>query len=623
MKMDSLRGAKSHVVDKSNQLIGADFYCFAILFAGKAVMCYNSVIKGAIIMKRVLSSILILVNLLTAVACPRVDSVNSNYTPNPTTGSNSSAEKIQINHSVAEAIATVSSLESNNGTISEENAQDAINTVFSEAVSIETLTDCSKDEYGVYMQTATGLDYVYCPQIDGMDSGNGDLEIITLAPFDGENREIAYNKGLDHDLDALDDVASALETYDADWHFGYDANLDDGEVTLDRILSLNNYSVILWHGHGGYTKKSGYFLCTTILWNTELEERYALTKETAFVYNGKYIGLRPAFFEKSFPDNAFDNAFVYIATCLSGKETSMADAFIRKGAAVVFVNSETIDRGYNLDMMHLISESFLVGPSGSITRKAIDELGSHYSFNTAENWSIEDSLTLAKAKYGSKDPNRLINAAKVYYVSRNGESYGLSHNKWMNGFGRVTTETENPGDEQVLEDGIYHGQFSWEANNCFANGEDRAVPTLSIPKDSQWIIENDYHGELLVESKTILDECETAFASWYVTVDRVAYENGEYCLYTRSVYDGEVLVFRESDNTYYVMTETVIPFTESAQVTDYAICLDYLYDYSKSPNVFSWRDLGAYYNNNFCYDVWAYITVVNGKITAMEFEYLP
>lgn len=134
-------------------------------------------------MKRVLSSILILVILLTAVACPRVDSVNSNYTPNPTTGSNSSAEKIQINHSVAEAIATVSSLESNNGTISEENAQDAINTVFSEAVSIETLTDCSKDEYGVYMQTATGLDYVYCPQIDGMDSGNGDLEIITLAPL--------------------------------------------------------------------------------------------------------------------------------------------------------------------------------------------------------------------------------------------------------------------------------------------------------------------------------------------------------------------------------------------------------------------------------------------------------
>ena len=63
-------------------------------------------------MKRVLSSILILVILLTAVACPRVDSVNSNYTPNPTTGSNSSAEKIQINHSVAEAIATVSSLES-------------------------------------------------------------------------------------------------------------------------------------------------------------------------------------------------------------------------------------------------------------------------------------------------------------------------------------------------------------------------------------------------------------------------------------------------------------------------------------------------------------------------------
>lgn len=238
---------------------------------------------------------------------------------------------------------------------------------------------------------------------------------------------------------------------------------------------------------------------------------------------------------------------------------------------------------------------------------------------------LNELLSYGDCEYAPEYTNQIV----IDYVSRNGESYGLSHNKWMNGFGRVTTETENPGDEQVLEDGIYHGQFSWEANNCFANGEDRAVLTLCIPKDSQWIIENDYHGELLVESKTIMDEWadEPAFASWHVTVDRVAYENGEYCFYTRSVYNGEVLVFRESDNTYYVMTETVIPFTESAQVTDYAICIDYLYDYSKSPNVFSWRDLGAYYNNNFCYDVcydvWAYITVVNGKITAMEFEYLP
>ncbi len=322
--------------------------------------------------------------------------------------------------------------ENEDGTVAEEQVQEAIDAVYEAALSNPDVISCEKDEYGVYMEVAEGPDFVYCPTVEGMDAGGGPLRIVTLQPFDTENRENARRKGWNLDLDAPDDVAKALSAEDDRWVFA--ADLNDGNVTMDRILSLSNYQVILWHGHGGYSKSSGYYLCTEVDWSGSLAERYGLNKSNCYRYDsGGKVGLRPAFFDQHFADNAFDNAFIYLATCYSGKEEAMAQTLLDKGAAVVFVNSESIYRDYNLDMLHLISDAYLVGPAGETAQAAIRYLGAGYSYNSPENWTIGDSLALAQFRYGNKDPGKLFNRAEVFYRCRPGMER-TPYSEWIKGF---------------------------------------------------------------------------------------------------------------------------------------------------------------------------------------------
>ena len=337
--------------------------------------------------------------------------------------------------------------ENADGSVAEEQAEAAIDAVYQAALQAPEILRAEKDEYGVYMEVAEGPDYVYCPIVDDMDTGGGALQIVTLQPYDGENKRSARQNGRNYDLDAPDTVAEDLAEIDIRWNFDASRDLNDDDVTMERILSLSDSQVILWHGHGGYTESSGYYLCTNITWTDDLGSRYGLDKSNCYRYgSGAYIGLRPAFFQQKYPDGAFDNAFIYIATCFSGKERALGQAFLDKGAAVVFVNSESINRGYNLDMMHLIAESYLVGPQGDTTQAAIRHLGAGYSYNTPENWSIADSLALAQFRYGSSDPNHLFRAARVYYLCRDGMEH-RSRISWQGDFPAPGNEQEELFDE--------------------------------------------------------------------------------------------------------------------------------------------------------------------------------
>ena len=382
--------------------------------------------------------------------------------------------------------------ENEDGTVPEDQAAAAIKAVYAAAQKNPDVLSCEMDEYGVYMEVAEGPDYVYCPMMEGMDAGGGGLKIITLQPYDTENRDGARANHWPHDLDALDDVARDLAETDGRWVFSADVNDDD--VTMERILSLSDYQVILWHGHGGYNGSAGYYLCTDIRWSESLADRYGLDKSNCYFYNsGKKIGLRPAFFKQKFPDGSFDNAFIYLATCLSGKDKSMAQALIDKGAAVVFVNSQSVDRGYNLDMLHLIAESYLIGPGGETSQAAIRYLGGGYSFNTPENWSIGDSLSLAKFRYGFSDPNHLIKSSEVYYLCRDGMEH-RPYSEWIKGF---APEAPSSGPRQGVSDvTVYSGDslaadvdFDGLQDTVSASGGGRLQLRVDFGSGGSWTAE--------------------------------------------------------------------------------------------------------------------------------------
>lgn len=384
--------------------------------------------------------------------------------------------------------------EDENGCVPEDQVQAAIDAVYAAALQCPEVLSCQKDEYGVFMEVAEGPDYIYCPRLEDADAGGGGLQIITLQPFDTENRDYAEENNKNYDLDAPDTVAQALDRKEVRWHFPADIN--DDRVDLDRILSLSDYQVILWQGHGDYSSFSGYCICTDIVWTEELAAQYGLDKSNSCRNDTEdHLALKPAFFEQNFPDGAFDNAFIYLATCYSGKTEKMAQTLLNKGAAVVFVNSEEIGRTYNLNMLHLISEFFLIGPDGEVSSAAIREVGSDFGDIGEDRRTVRTALILAKYRYGKFDSweNGLLQPpASVYYLCRPGMET-TPYAEWVAGFGSEVLPTDPP-EERIFDDSTWQFIFG-QTNGSVFDAVFHADGTLTAFNQNMYI----HYGYYLYE----------------------------------------------------------------------------------------------------------------------------
>lgn len=184
----------------------------------------------------------------------------------------------------------------------------------------------------------------------------------------------------------------------------------------------------------------------------------------------------------------------------------------------------------------------------------------------------------------------------------------------------LPTPTPKPTAEP-LPDGRYSGQMSWADNNYFSSERSHVKLTLNYKKTLKQLSDMGYYGELTVVSKTIFDTND--LMEWRVSVVSYENRNGTLYLHAIDVYSDESLVFAESENNFFIPTHVDLPFASDAEITDYAIDLSYFYGPDYSPNIFSWRDLNAYYNNHSCYDVYVDVEISNGKVASMEFVYIP
>ena len=402
-------------------------------------------------LKRIMIVALIVLMVLSATACgllpsdnrPKKESDAEHNSQLPISSeTQSSSFEASSKDPILNAISTEEQqFRGEDGYVAPEEAAAAIDAVYLAVADLPGVVDCDKDENGVFIEMNSGLDYVYVPELKEYDVDGNELNIVTLQPYVTENR--AYDNTMDHD--ALDVCAYDLSAYDSRWSFVNRDNVDDDHVTMDRILDIDQSKMILWQGHGGYTRKSGYYLCTTIEVTDDLLAQYpGLTKDTAIIRSNGKLGLKAAFIQENYPDNAFENAFVYIATCESGRTKEFANAFVDKGAAVVFVNSRSILREYNLKMLHLIVESFCIGPSGSTTSNALRSL-SGYSVNSPENWTIQDSLLLAQTCYGKKDKGFF--GAEVYFLGQPGVER-MTYSEWMGRFDLGESQESDYRDRQ-------------------------------------------------------------------------------------------------------------------------------------------------------------------------------
>lgn len=242
---------------------------------------------------------------------------------------------------------------------SEEAAIAALSAKLEELIEEGVVSSYTVNGLNISVTLPNGVKFVYMLLVSETDSGVGSGTIATFQPFKDTYSSNSLNTKSDQATDG-----SAQEIVDEFDNYSWSTNLDLNSVTLDSLKNLGNYSVVLWHGHGGHnivgnegsslaigqltdaaTSSGAYSADISanriILCRAAGRDVYAISG--GFVQ--KYVG-------------RMDGAFLYLAACDSGvdmlstaNETyNLAQAFIDKGATAVVANDATICTKYNTAM---------------------------------------------------------------------------------------------------------------------------------------------------------------------------------------------------------------------------------------------------------------------------------
>lgn len=205
-----------------------------------------------------------------------------------------------------------------------------------------------------------------------------------------------------------DNAANAIAQEFSNYSFPSSNNLDNSAVSLDRIKSISSNQVVLWHGHGGYSKSLHSFLLTgeafswtkwwfdTNYWWDCVQDRIIKSS------NGNVI-ITPKFINKYCGN--MNNSFVYLAACQSGTDNVLANSFLNKGASAVVANSETIYTIYNTRIQNAtIINMCTVNP------------------NTRNYYTLSEALNRAKEQHGRDDGSE-HHATPLIFGGTNASNY--------------------------------------------------------------------------------------------------------------------------------------------------------------------------------------------------------
>ena len=378
-----------------------------------------------------------------------------------------------------------------------------------------------------------GITAVYMPPLADVDSGSGDSTVYTFQPF-----YESYPASIDPYLDFPDKAAQLLHaTFD---NCSWNGNNDENAVTLDSVRAFEPNEIILWHGHGGYDENLGPFLVTGQRYDRDrmLEREYFED-----VVNDRVISVMDnrLAFTAAFVDEhcgSLDGSFFYLGSCSSGRDSRLADAFLRKGATAVVANTDTISTIYNLSMQYQTVEYMCqIDPA------------------TANAYTLEKALALSMEKLGendfrfSLDPNR--DAHPVIFGGYDAANYRFG-SVWAGVFpDEPTTEvptteaptTEEPTTEPPTEPVVAnpYPDYKWFLESY--TWVDYVASDLSeIPADqyseywmgtySLYDVNGDGVEELIIKCGQSISDTSYNFYTWYegeiYTMGAIFAESGLY-----------------------------------------------------------------------------------------------
>lgn len=331
-------------------------------------------------MKRLICLALLLASMLAVAGCSLL--------PDPQTSAVADA-RAEVQAEVADATETFVNPD---GTVSQENESAYLTAAYERIAQSknENIADYGRDGEAIWVEFSDGHIMIIAPQIT--DTLSTPLEnscsIQTIEPSNytfSPNSQEAITQKQDGAADLLAGMSTA-------WN--HDTDTENEAVTLDTVNNLGSRKkgeLILWVGHGSYTSKTG-----TVLWIGEKYDAIRARADTAYAKRfsnpglvtnkDDYIGITAQYIEKNVKN--LDGSLVYLGSCHSAEDTSLARAFQHAGASVVIGYSDTTMLAYHLDLMYAFAENLCVK----------DAYGYYTPADTA--------MAQAKQKVGAADSGR-------------------------------------------------------------------------------------------------------------------------------------------------------------------------------------------------------------------------
>lgn len=232
----------------------------------------------------------------------------------------------------------------------------------------------TQEETGcVRLELKQGDIILYAPDYDGLLSGQGNTEILTFEPFvEHLTNRLGFN--------FVDDNAKKVTKKNSIYHFDSQNNVDEQIITIDSLMKLKNKAIILWFGHGDYTKEDHALLALSIKYNDIRNKYQSDCLSGAIVNRNGYVCISSKFFDTKFSKGDFQDSLIVLNACHSLQDSVLSDVFINR-----------------------IGAKAVVGTSYKTACKFAEKMNNVLFDNLLENKTLEQSLHAAQEKVGEND----------------------------------------------------------------------------------------------------------------------------------------------------------------------------------------------------------------------------
>ena len=332
-------------------------------------------------MRKFISFLLVLTLLLCVGGCAAFKQEE------PETAEQKMEREIQVLNSVYEGFDEAQSTYMDGGYVKKDSVHDCLQSAYEYALTLEEngtaeYVKFEEENLCVICKLVQGDKVVFVPKMEDTKAGGGTNRIVTAQPY--------YNTSIKSDApdQAAKNVASAITSY----KFADNDNLDNKAVDLQNLKKLTGAKVIIWDGHGGYDSEDH-----SLTWISASYNAMKKSKEFGAYCDGERVisdgsgesVLTPAFFRDFYQKGDLNGAVIYLGTCLSGRDSVLANALLKNGAGVVFANTFVTQTGYDGKMIKSIFSAM------------------------ADGKTAEKALNIAKKKNGAKGAKSSYDGVKA------------------------------------------------------------------------------------------------------------------------------------------------------------------------------------------------------------------